>query len=93
MAGEKENKNCSTSNCYAVIALCVSFLVLGLVLGNWMGKCSKGKKYKTQKCQSYKVDGKAGSTCVWPKETTNSPVWQKETASSPVCSKSCCSKK
>ena len=83
MAGERDNKNCSTSNCYAVIALCVSFLVLGLVLGNWIGKCSKGKKYKTKKCQSYNVDGKVGSTCVWPKETANSPV----------CSKSCCSKK
>ena len=83
MAGEKGNNNCSTSNCYAVTALCVSFLVLGLVLGNWMGKCSKSKKYNPKKCKSYKVDGKAGSTCTWPQETTNLPV----------CSKSCCKKK
>ena len=83
MTGEKSNNNCSTSNCYAVTALCVSFLVLGLVLGNWMGKCSKNQKYNPKKCKSYKVDGKAGSTCTWPQEKANSPV----------CSKSCCKKK
>jgi len=61
----KENTNCS-NNCYAVTALCVSFLVLGLLVGNWMGKCSKNTKWnKAKKCQSYAVDGKAGSTCTW----------------------------
>ena len=60
---EKSNSNCSTNgNCYAIIALCISFLTLGLLIGNWVGKCQKAKKY-----QSYSVDGKAGSTCNWPK--------------------------
>tara|TARA_Y100001968_G_scaffold310754_1_gene332001 strand:+ start:1534 stop:1764 length:231 start_codon:yes stop_codon:yes gene_type:complete len=69
MSQEKENNICSKNNCYAVTALCVSFLVLGLVIGNWMGKCTaKSKKCnKSKKCQSYSVDGKAGSTCTWPK--------------------------
>ena len=72
MAKEKENNTCSNNNCYAVTALCVSFLVLGLLVGNWMGKCSKNIKCsKTKKCQSYAVDGKAGSTCTWSKEKPN----------------------
>ena len=93
MTTEKGNKNCSNGNCYAVIALCVSFLVLGLVLGNWMGKCSKSQKCNPKKCKSYKVDGKAGSTCTWPQETANSTPWPQEVDNSPVCSKSCCKKK
>lgn len=64
-----ENTNCKHNNCYAVIALCVSFLALGLLIGSWVGKCNKGAKYsKTKKCQSYTVDGKAGSTCTWSTE-------------------------
>ncbi len=60
---EKAKSNCSTNtNCYAIIALCISLLTLGLLIGNWIGKCQKSKK-----CQSYSVDGKAGSTCNWPK--------------------------
>ena len=63
----KENNVCSNNNCYAIIALCVSFLVLGLLVGNWAGKCaSKSKKCnKIKKYQSYSVDGEAGSTCTW----------------------------
>ena len=69
MTKENKNNSCSNNNCYAVTALCVSFLALGLILGNWMGKCSKKTKYsKTKKCQSYAVDGKAGSTCTWSTE-------------------------
>ena len=66
---EKAKSNCSTNgNCYAILALCISFLTLGLLIGNWIGKCQKSKKYqKSKKCQSYSVDGKAGSTCSWPK--------------------------
>jgi len=60
---EKAKSNCSTNgNCYAILALCISLLTLGLLIGNWIGKCQKSKK-----CQSYSVDGKAGSTCIWPK--------------------------
>ncbi|MBE37662.1 MAG: hypothetical protein CMP50_03290 [Flavobacteriales bacterium] len=60
---EKKNSNCSTSsNCYAITALCVAFLTLGLVIGNWIGSCQKSKKY-----ESYSIDGKAGSTCTWSK--------------------------
>ena len=69
MTEEKKSNSCSTSsNCYAIIALCVSFLAIGMLFGNWMGKCTKSKKYyDTKKCQSYSVDGKAGSTCTWSK--------------------------
>ena len=63
-----ESKNCS-NNCYAIIALCVSFLVLGLLLGNWMGQCTKTNKYK--KYQSCSTDGNTGSTCSWSKATKN----------------------
>tara|TARA_B110000014_G_C19516141_1_gene277773 strand:- start:228 stop:434 length:207 start_codon:yes stop_codon:yes gene_type:complete len=42
---EETKSNCSrSSNCYAVTALCVSLLVLGLLVGNWIGKCQKTKK-------------------------------------------------
>ena len=70
---EKTKSNCSTSsNCYAVIALCVAFLTLGLLIGNWVGKCQKTKKYnKTKKCQSYSIDGKTGSTCTWSNTEKN----------------------
>ena len=66
---EKTNSNCSTSsNCYAITALCVAFLTLGLLIGSWIGSCQKSKKYqKSKKCQSYAIDGKAGSTCTWSK--------------------------
>jgi len=84
MAQEKENNNCSNNHCYAVTALCVSFLALGLVAGNWMGQCAKSKKCnKAKKCQSYAVDGKAGSTCAWSKAKTCSAD----------CEKDCCAKK
>jgi len=63
---ENKKSNCSTPNCYSVIALCVSFLALGLILGNWAGTCSKIQKCKkNKKSQKYSVDGKAGSTCTW----------------------------
>ena len=67
MAEEKKSNCCSkSSNCYAVIALCISFLAIGMLLGNWMGKCTKSKKScDIKKCKSYSVDGKAGSTCSW----------------------------
>ena len=67
--GEEKKSSCSTSNnCYAIVALCVSFLAIGLILGNWMGKCSSSKKgYSTKKCQSYSFDAKTGSTCSWSK--------------------------
>ena len=67
---EEKTSNCceKSSNCYAITALCISFLAIGMLLGNWMGKCTKSKKYyDTKKCQSYSVDGKAGSTCTWSK--------------------------
>ena len=50
---EKTKSNCSPcSNCYAVIALCISCLVLGLLVGNCMGKCQKTKKCnKTEKVE------------------------------------------
>ncbi|MAZ58467.1 MAG: hypothetical protein CMP56_03550 [Flavobacteriales bacterium] len=67
---EEKTSNCGSksNNCYAIIALCVSFLAIGMLLGNWMGKCTKTKTYyDTKKCQSYSVDGKAGSTCNWSK--------------------------
>ena len=69
MAEETKSNYCSkSSNCYAITALCVSFLAIGMLLGNWMGKCTKSNKYyDTKKCQSYSIDGKAGSTCTWSK--------------------------
>ena len=72
---EKTKLNCShTSNCYAIIALCIACLTLGLVIGNWIGKCQKSKKYnKSKKCQSYTIDGQAGSTCNWSKKDTKYP--------------------
>jgi len=95
---EDKNSICSTSsNCYSVIALCVSFLVLGLILGNWMGKCNKiNKCNKMKKCQSYSVDGKAGSTCTWSKACA--PGCEKaccanKKACAPGCEKACCKKK
>ena len=67
-----DSKNCS-NNCYAIIALCVSFLVLGLLLGNWIGQCTNTSKYKkcNKKYQSYSTDGNTGSTCSWSKATKN----------------------
>ncbi len=63
---EKSKLNCShTNNCYAIIALCIACLTLGLVIGNWIGKCQKSKK-----CQYYTIDGQAGSTCNWSKKDT-----------------------
>ena len=83
---EKTNSNCSTSsNCYAITALCVAFLTLGLLIGNWIGSCQKSKKCnKAKKCQSYSIDGKAGSTCTWSKTEKTCP---------PECKKDCCKKK
>tara|TARA_B100000902_G_C27266347_1_gene893738 strand:+ start:476 stop:709 length:234 start_codon:yes stop_codon:yes gene_type:complete len=58
---EKNKENCYKSyNCYAITALSVAFLTLGLVIGNWVGKCQKYKK-----CQSYSIDSQTGSTCKW----------------------------
>jgi hypothetical protein len=67
---ENKKSQCSTSiNCYTVTALCVSFLTLGLLIGNWVGNCQKATKCnKIKKYQSYSVDGKAGSTCNWSKQ-------------------------
>ena len=66
---EKGKLNCSTSsNCYAIIALCVAFLTLGLLIGNWAGKCQKSTKCnKSKTCQPYSLDAKSGSTCTWSK--------------------------
>ena len=66
---EKNKENCINShNCYAVTALCIAFLTLGLLIGNWVGKCQKATKdYKAKNCKSYSVDGTAGSTCSWSK--------------------------
>ena len=63
-----EQKNCS-KNCYAIIALCVSFLALGLLIGNWIGQCAGNKNYNKcdKKYGSYSTDGKSGSTCDWSK--------------------------
>ena len=85
-----ESKNCS-NNCYAIIALCVSFLALGLLLGNWMGQCTKTKNYKTcniNKCKSYKTDGNTGSTCSWSKTSENV-----KKSCNTDCTKSCCANK
>ena len=69
-----EKSTCSTSgNCYAVIALCIAFLTLGLLIGNWVGNCQKSKKCnKAKTSKYYSVDGKAGSTCTWS-ETKKTP--------------------
>ena len=68
MKQEIEKNSCSNNSCYTITALCVSFLTLGLVAGNWIGNCTKKNKCnKVKKCQSYSVDGKVGSTCVWSK--------------------------
>ena len=54
------------NNNYSVLALCISFLVLGLLIGNWLGTCSQKNNYKNiKKCKSYSIDGAAGSTCTW----------------------------
>ena len=75
---EKASNCCAkSSKCLAISALCVSFLTIGMLIGNWMGKCTKSKKYyDTKKCQSYSVDGKAGSTCTWSK--TDKKVCKKD---------------
>ena len=72
---EEKKSTCSTSsNCYAVIALCISFLTLGMVIGNCIGKCSKSKKgCAVKKYESYSIDGKTGSTCNWSKTEKKYP--------------------
>ena len=82
------SENSKHSHFYAIVALCVSFLTLGLVLGSWMGKCSKSKKVYTKKCHSYNIDAKTGSTCNWSEESYS----QKEKSTS-GCKKTCCSNK
>ena len=59
MSEETKSKCSPCSNCYAVVALCVSFLVLGLLAGNWMGKCQKIKK-----CN--KIENVENTACVHP---------------------------
>lgn len=83
---EKSKSNCSTcSNCYATIALCVSFLAIGMIIGNCIGKCQSNQKcYKSKKCSQYSGDGQSGSTCNWTKES-------KKCKSD--CTKECCAKK
>lgn len=50
MTEEKTSNYCSkSSNCYAIIALCISFLAIGMLLGNWMGKCTNSTKYYNTK--------------------------------------------
>ena len=101
MTEEKKSTCCSKSNnCYAVIALCVSFLVLGMLLGNCMAKCGQSKKCnKAKRCHTYDVDGKAGSTCTWSKEKACAPGCEKECCAkkektcAPGCEKECCAKK
>ena len=85
-----ENKASCNNNCYAIIALCISFLVLGLLIGNWIGKCQKTASCKKmKKCQSYSVDGKAGSTCTWSKSSDS--INNKKVCAT-TCEKKCCKK-
>tara|TARA_B100001250_G_scaffold410521_1_gene437129 strand:- start:6654 stop:6896 length:243 start_codon:yes stop_codon:yes gene_type:complete len=67
---ENKKLHCLTSsNCYAIIALCIALFTLGLLVGSWVGNCQKATKCnKTKKYQYYSVDGKAGSTCNWSKK-------------------------
>tara|TARA_B110000467_G_C17815459_1_gene212207 strand:+ start:204 stop:467 length:264 start_codon:yes stop_codon:yes gene_type:complete len=45
---EKSKSNCSTcSNCYVTIALCVSFLAIGMIIGNCIGKCQSNQNIVT----------------------------------------------
>jgi hypothetical protein len=64
---EETKQNCNKSNnCYTIIALCKSFLTLGLLIGNWIGQCQKLKKCnKVYKYKSYSLDSQTGSTCNW----------------------------
>ena len=81
----KESEYC-TKNCYAIVALCVSFLTLGLLIGNWVGKCTKNSKNcNVKKCKSKYIDGTSGSTCNWSE-------YNKKNINSD-CVKSCCNKK
>ena len=76
----KTENNCEKkNNCCAIIALCISIFTLGLVLGNWIGKCTqKSSQWKSKKCESYYTDGKSGSTCDWSKSKQKSYEDQKK---------------
>ena len=73
MKNETIQKCSSNSKCLSIIALCISCLTLGLLIGNWIGKCNiNSKQMKTKKCIKYDYDGYSGSTCKWSEESEKS---------------------
>ena len=71
---ENQSKSCNSSSCWtkciAIIALVISLLCLGILIGQCMSNCSS-KKYKC-KTKSYKnckkTDAYSGSTCNYEKK-------------------------
>ena len=71
MIEKKSNNNSKCNNCYSIIALCVSFVSIGLIIGNFIGNCQKNKAYtKKLKCNTKHQDAYSGSTCKWSKNDT-----------------------
>ena len=71
MIDQKLNNHLKCNNCYSIIALCISFLSIGLIVGNFMGKCQKKKcSKKTLKCNTKYQDAYSGSTCKWKNNDT-----------------------
>ena len=84
----ENSKSCSRSSCWtmiiAIIALSISLLCLGVIIGQCMNNCSTKKtNCKTKSYKNYtKSDSYSGSTCNYEKkEKKCSKKWDDENES------------